>query len=448
MSLRFSLYCLRKDELQHELRIRGLKVTSEQTVKDLRSCLRQFMRLESSNRSFSYPHVNLNAQEEFDICDGKFSEIIGLRGNPGVNFQSLYSRLVHLCSRLARVSVGDLEESKREAFAKLRSSAATALDELKTTPLPEELVVTSAVNGESSSESDSGESVRVPRFRNPLVRTSTTNSLAAGTSTYYNLQKWNLKFTGDPKGTTVHSFLETVEDMRKARNVPYSALFDSAIDLFADKALMWYRSNRDRVGDWQELAALLVKHYEPPDYRARLFRDILGRTQAPSESIVDFLTCMNSMFRRYGSLDENARLDILVRNLAPFYSTQLPTVTNLQELEDECLKLEVKKFRSDSYIPPPRRRQDYADPDLAFVESCSNALPSTEQRDSVMEVSNAATKARDAQITCWNCRKVGHTRHSCREPKRIVCFRCGEANVTVRTCPSCSVSGNGIRRSK
>lgn len=224
----------------------------------------------------------------------------------------------------------------------------------------------------------------------------------------------------------MHSFLESVEDMRKARNVPYSALFESAVDLFAGKALLWYRSNRDRFGDWRELASLLTKHYEPPDYRARLFRDILNRTQAHSESIVDYLTCMNSMFRRYGSFDESARLDILIRNLAPFYSTQLPTVTTLQQLEDECLKLEVKKFRSDNYVPPPRRRQDYADPDLAFVGAFDGPDSAVEGEVSAVRSPEMPSVSESARVICWNCGKSGHTRRLCGEPQRMLCFRTGK----------------------
>ncbi|KAK9674611.1 hypothetical protein QE152_g40991 [Popillia japonica] len=96
------------------------------------------------------------------------------------------------------------------------------------------------------------------------------------------VSKWQLKFRGDDKSMTVHSFLERVNELRVARGLTEAQLFDSAIDLFEGKALLWFRSNRDVFNDWKSLSALLIKHYEPPDYRARLFEDILGRTQDPA----------------------------------------------------------------------------------------------------------------------------------------------------------------------
>ncbi|KAL3273403.1 hypothetical protein HHI36_014849 [Cryptolaemus montrouzieri] len=145
----------------------------------------------------------------------------------------------------------------------------------------------------------------------------------------------SIQFTGDSKGMSVHNFLERVEEMRIARNVSESQVFDSSFDLFADKSLLWYRSNCDSFSDWKSLSELLKKH-QPPDFLPRLFRDIMNRSQDPSESFIDYLTCMNSMIRSYGHVEQTIKLGIITRNLAPFYSTQLPSVNSLQELEDEC----------------------------------------------------------------------------------------------------------------
>lgn len=60
-------------------------------------------------------------------------------------------------------------------------------------------------------------------------------------------------------------------------------------------------------------------------------------------------------------------LDLVIRILAPFYSLQLPVVNSLQELDDECLKLEVNKFRADSYRTSPRRSSACVEPHLAWA---------------------------------------------------------------------------------
>lgn len=185
---------------------------------------------------------------------------------------------------------------------------------------------------------------------------NSTRMPVASTSRAQPVSKWQLKFSGDSRGMSVHSFLERVEELRVARAVSKHQLFESAIDLFESKALLWYRSNCQRFNDWKSLSDLLIKHYEPPDYRARLFEDILSRTQDPNESFVDYFSCMLSLFRRHGSINRDMQLDIITRNLAPFYTMQLPTVHTLAHLEDECLKLEQMKHRADHYKPPSRRR--------------------------------------------------------------------------------------------
>jgi len=78
---------------------------------------------------------------------------------------------------------------------------------------------------------------------------------------------------------SVHNFLERATELRLARGLSEAELFDSAIDLFSEKALNWFRVNRDRFNNWQSLSELLTRHFEPLDYRARSFKEILDQTQ-------------------------------------------------------------------------------------------------------------------------------------------------------------------------
>lgn len=123
--------------------------------------------------------------------------------------------------------------------------------------------------------------------------------------------KWNLKFSGESKSLSVHHFLERVEELREARGLTVHELFEQALDLFEGKALIWYKANRQRFTDWKSVSSLLVQHYQPPDYKSRLFQEILNRTQHSSESIVEYLSCMSGMFTRYGRIPEDVRLDII-----------------------------------------------------------------------------------------------------------------------------------------
>lgn len=72
---------------------------------------------------------------------------------------------------------------------------------------------------------------------------------------YKPVSKWNIKFSGEMKieNFSLSAFLERVEETRIARNVTEQDLFNSAIDLFSGKALIWYRSIRKTVRDWPAL---------------------------------------------------------------------------------------------------------------------------------------------------------------------------------------------------
>lgn len=64
---------------------------------------------------------------------------------------------------------------------------------------------------------------------------------------------------------------------------------------------------------------LLQMLYASPNHGPRLFQNILDWTQGDNESIIDYITSMLTMFKRY--VTEGIKEYIIVRNLSPFYST-------------------------------------------------------------------------------------------------------------------------------
>lgn len=176
---------------------------------------------------------------------------------------------------------------------------------------------------------------------------------------------------------------------------------------------------------YKELSARLVRHYEPPNYRQRLFQKNLSRTQHPNESIVDYFN---------GNISEELKVGILCKNWAPFYIMQLPDVKTVAQLEEECLKLEVKKYRTEHYVAPKQRIGNSVEPNFAYVNSMSDTFSQN------LAVTRIATVP---EITCWNCQQEGHRRQQCPFPAKRICFRCGTPGVTVKTCSKCRLLGNG-----
>lgn len=438
---------LKKDELQYELRIRGLEA-SDKPVAELRTTLRPLLRMESLNQSLSYPKFELDVAHELQIIASKLAEI-------KVTFQefardpakikdkrTIRTRLTHLMKRTDRLPSDTLAEEEHKQKSELLMEILGKFDTLeslakKTTGEEESVNLSRGLIGRVTIDSDDSSADDEP----PHNLTAVQANVRVRQLPVY---KWNLKFSGDAKGLTVHNFLERVDELRKARGLTVENLYDQALDLFDGKALIWFRANRHRCSDWKSLTTLLVQHYEPPDYKSRLFKEILARTQHTSETIVEYLSCMAGMFNRYGNISEDIQVDIVSRNLSPFYAMQLPAVHSLRELERECRELEVRKYRAEHYVAPSHSKHDSVEPNFAYLPRTSST--------SVSEVSAVGTSENPeiaimrAEITCWNCRKTGHLSRNCGEALRIRCFGCGKQGVTRRNCHECrsgtSQSGN------
>lgn len=447
MSLKMEVNHLKKEELQFELRFRGVDSPSI-PVEGMRSSLRSLLRMESANQSLHYPPYSFVPAEDIPQMEATYNDLeqqIG--GFSDTKMSTAYkrccSRLYHLLNRIDTIPLvstpgGSADPSNtRSAWL---SKTTILMDLLET-----------VATGSASSGSAAPPAMAPATLGGGISGASSplgaggAPSAGIGRSRESKTQpvhKWNLKFSGDLRGMSVVGFLERVTELQIARRVSDDELFASAIDLFEGKALIWYRSNFERCGSWDELAALLKMHFLPPDYKHRLYQEILQRTQGVNESIVEYMSCLKAMFLRHGSLSEEQQLDLIIRNLAPFYSMQLPVVNSLNDVEEECLKLEVKKFRADSYHAPPRRSNACVEPDLACVSFEADVSP--------VAVRESSTSSNlPLNVRCYNCSGAGHLARFCPQPVRRRCFRCGKPDFTVRTCPACSSgvpglsSGNG-----
>ncbi|KAJ8979039.1 hypothetical protein NQ317_005143 [Molorchus minor] len=188
--------------------------------------------------------------------------------------------------------------------------------------------------------------------------------------------KWDLNFSGEKKGMSLNAFLQRVEELRVARHVSRDELFDTAVDLFKGKALIWYRAVRKEVNHWDDLVKLLREEFQPCDYNEKLFEEIKRRTQGSDESIGIYLSIMSAMFSRLTCpVGEDVQLKIIMRNISPFYQTQLGLVdiTSITQLRTLGRKLEARREAVEAFSLPSRRSTNALEPDLAYVGMASSS---------------------------------------------------------------------------
>lgn len=144
-----------------------------------------------------------------------------------------------------------------------------------------------------------------------------------------------------------------------------------------------------------------------------------------------YIAVMQNLFARLSvKLTESSKLNIIQKNLAPFYQSQLAfqEITLIETLKRLGKQLESRRQAVESYVPPPSKSKSM-EADLAYLEAES------------FESTSTASCALLSEVKCYNCDQKGHYRSNCTAPFRKDGFKCGHLNVTTRTCPN-KCSGN------
>lgn len=423
---------LEKDELIYELKFRGF--TDVLTVKDMRKTLRNYLKLENSKSDLKYPEYPFSFREDIEYISRKIRDIENLitdfnDSNSSSGYFKINSKLAHVFGRTQKSNAtNDDEHATRSKLlvdllgleSKLKSKARKFMKLSQQSDMPVDLsVAMSSSRIDSDTESSGSEEI----INDPV------DHLSHRIFKSVNISKWNLiKFSGDNKTISLSAFLENVEELRISHGVTGKELFEAAHELFVGKALIWFRSVKNKVSDWSQLVNELRLQFQPPNFNEKLLSEIRNRTQGPNENMGMYIAVMTNMFNRLTiPVDESVRIKILMHNIAPFYQAQLglTSINSVEQLLQLGRQLEARKDTIDSFTPPPRNKSSLMEPDLAYVYSDS--------------MSSNSVKI-DSLTVCWNCRKSGHIARKCSQPKTRYCFKCGKPNCTVKTCSSCSKS--------
>lgn len=232
---------LTADELLYELNYRGIKGMEQRPEEELRRILRPLLKLERDSKSLTYPAYVVEPAQELDALDRK---VLGLQLNVASSdtvdvprAEQTKARVYHILNRLNRIPTDGLTAEQITKRSDMLATTLSQLDRLNTISSPESPLLHDSTRN-------------VPEFLPFLQSTQFPPP-----QRFQPVSKWQLKFRGDDKSMTVHSFLERVNELRVARGLTEAQLFDSAIDLFEGKALLWFRSNRDVFNDWKSLSA-------------------------------------------------------------------------------------------------------------------------------------------------------------------------------------------------
>lgn len=411
---RFIPQLLKADEIEYELRIRSCR-----TVRDLEHCYKILDRALSvspcNDTKLVDPLCTFNDEQgqinrTIASIQSAVDDLDQVQENdPAV--AKIKSRLAHITIRLERVVAKAGDDAKVVSDFKNETKATIWL-------LESDLFSTKIISPSL--------------IKQPRASTVPSNFSSGSSVPVY---KWGVTFDGKPNN--LNSFLERVEELAFARNVNRNELFNSAIDLFTGSALTWFRAVRDSVHDWDNLVFLLRNEFLPTDYDDRMWVEIKARSQGKKESVSLYIGVMEALFKRLSKPPtEMERLKIIKNNLLPHFQTHLALmeILTIQTLKDTCRKIEDAIEVQNKYSPPPKH-SELIEKNLAYIDGASTSSGCS-YKNSRTEVNILNSKR--GPIICFNCKQANHVFKECTAKRNKFCFKCGEPEVTVRTCKKCS----------
>lgn len=301
--------------------------------------------------------------------------------------------------------------------------------------------------------------------------------------TAYNvMRKWNLKFSG-ARGEDAETFLLRIEEGRDLVPVSDEDILRCLPFFLTGIALHWFRGRRDRLSTWSVFTNAWRTRFGDPDFQFALRDEIMRRTQGEHESVADYLTCLRAMFDRLSPpWSEAEQISYAFRNMLPRLqiAVRRDEVEDLEALEYVATRIEGSHQMAQRYRAPPTPEKSLF-PDLAYrtprnsnrhaskpdtlaalntssassTDSGSGSRKEKRRKDRAAKTSTdavaaastssptntASAGARTSRVStakCWNCDGIGHLSRDCEAAPRMHCYRCGRAEVTLRSCPDCS----------
>lgn len=471
-----SAYQQKRKENEYELKIRGQLTTG--TADELRARLTKCLR---DNTPIDETVVaSLSVDSELNICEGAFEEISKFLDTEytgdytDVVGQRYQTRVWHYYQRLCRIPVDETEVDDVAKRNNLSTKFKALVDEIDFAVKGAAAALTGTLTQPSTAITTtigpSPVQMTAPLAALSLVAPTTTSATVTWatpthTAAAFNMAsdssqtrvykdthsytrsvpvyKWGITFDG--RSQSVGSFLQRVEELRRARGVTTGELFNTAVDLFSGSALVWYRSTLGRIQSWEELCKDMEIVFQSPDHDIRLQQEIFNRVQGEDEPIDLFIAAMEGLYGRLArSVPEEVRLEQISHNLTPQLQDRLALfdVSTIEQLRTLGRKAEAGRFRA---IPGQRgavRRSDVVEPDLAYTPTRGRQDRQNNRADPNRLVFQTTSAA---DVTCYRCHEKGHYSRDCtktmataasRFPTDNNCWNCGKPGHRRRDCRS------------
>lgn len=260
------------------------------------------------------------------------------------------------------------------------------------------------------------------------------------------VHRWGISFDG--KGDPA-SFLERLEEVMLAEGVTPQRMLPCIPQILKGGAALWYRNNRNVCKSWNDFVREFQNFYYPVNYHEELEIEISRRLQKPNEPVANYITELQAMMRRHGTMSEAQMLSWLYRNLLPEFRRQVRR-TDFNDISSftkavrdfETLNAEINQCKLAESIPKPREANRIRPGGMekpSRIQISSTPGLRQEPVSTKVQKSNAGSVPRNSEMLCWRCGQKGHFRQQCRNQPKLFCSRCRREGIMTR---DCQCSGN------
>ena len=147
------------------------------------------------------------------------------------------------------------------------------------------------------------------------------------------IRKWNITYDGRNDAV---AFLERVEELAEQYAINHNHLVRALPELLRGQAILWYRSQKQNIGTWDDFKFLFQTFFFPREYHEDLEEELGRRVQQQNESGRDFVVNVQTLIRRHGGWNTERELNCIYRHLQTFANSSTSRADNQQ-----CIMLEM-----------------------------------------------------------------------------------------------------------
>ncbi|KAK3913771.1 Activity-regulated cytoskeleton associated protein 1 [Frankliniella fusca] len=431
---------LRSDELRHEVGVRGRKQPEGATVEAMRVALTELLAEEANGVEHQDALLPIDEEEELTILEAKVAEVgnsVSLLAEEANESDAARARalLSHCNRRLSRL-LSHVGQGRRVRVKELLILLKGSVGDFRNIG---DLAVyqASSVPSVSSFPSQKSKSSKSTHESEPPPPEKPKRGVRVKDIDF---QKWGVTYSGS-EGVSVLSFIMDVEEKADSCGLPHRELLRGAPEFFQGRAKTWYRSVKSEISSWEEMKNYLRAEYLPVGYVDNLWEEIRARLQGEAEPIGQYIANMLSLFSRLelmGTIEEEMKLGIIEKNLAPFYVKQLVNtkVMSIPHLKKLGRMIEEAKFRVERY--DRTKKTPLMEPEFAYKGRARRT-----QLDEVGDVEPEVAALTDARgrrpFLCWRCGADGHSFRDCQARGNFprFCWGCGKRDMVIQNCVPC-----------